>query len=99
MVRPAGSDDGDPGGAEGLRYPARYNLVSADYFQVMGIGLTAGRGFTEEETRQGAAVADGEPVDGARVLAGRGPGREDDPGGGSRGSGGWRTCRSAETCG
>lgn len=37
--------------------PARYNLVSSDYFQVMGIGLTAGRGFTGEETRQRAAVA------------------------------------------
>jgi predicted permease len=48
MVIPAGRKD---------TIPARYNLVSADYFQVMGIGLTAGRGFTEEETRQGAAVA------------------------------------------
>jgi predicted permease len=36
---------------------ARYNLVTAAYFQVMGIQLTAGRGFTEEDVRQGAAVA------------------------------------------
>jgi predicted permease len=37
--------------------PARHNLVSADYFQVMGIGLVAGRLFTDEETRPGGAVA------------------------------------------
>lgn len=48
MVVPAGRKEA---------IPARYNLVSTDYFQVMGVGLTAGRGFTEEEARQHAPVA------------------------------------------
>ncbi len=48
MVVPAGRKDA---------IAARYNLVSSDYFQVMEIAMTAGRGFTEDETRQGAAVA------------------------------------------
>ena len=45
-----------PGGRK-QTIPARYNLVSAEYFDVMGIGLVEGRGFTAEEVRQGAAVA------------------------------------------
>lgn len=40
---------------------ARYKLVSTDYLQVMRIGLTVGRGFTEQKTRQGAIVA-GKPI-------------------------------------
>ncbi len=48
MVIPAGQKDA---------IPTRYNVVSANFFQVMGIRLTAGRGFTDEEARQGAPVA------------------------------------------
>jgi predicted permease len=48
MVIPAGRNDS---------IAARYNLVSADYFQVMDISLTAGRGFTAEEARQETPVA------------------------------------------
>jgi hypothetical protein len=36
---------------------AGYNLVSPDYFRVFGIGLKAGRAFTEAEMRAGAPVA------------------------------------------
>jgi macrolide transport system ATP-binding/permease protein len=36
---------------------ASYNLVSPSYFGVLGIGLRAGRGFTENEARAQAPVA------------------------------------------
>jgi predicted permease len=48
MVIPAGHTDG---------VAARYNTVSAGYFEVMAIPVMAGRVFTEEESRTGAPVA------------------------------------------
>jgi predicted permease len=46
------------GGAEGRRYDgAPYLNVSHNYFETVGLRIVRGRGFTEEETRAGAAVA------------------------------------------
>jgi putative ABC transport system permease protein len=36
---------------------ASYNFVSADYFQTLGLRITLGRGFTEQEAQSNAPVA------------------------------------------
>jgi len=46
------------GGVEGRRYGGvPYLKVSHNYFETVGLRIVRGRGFTEEETRAGAAVA------------------------------------------
>jgi predicted permease len=46
------------GETEGRRYDdAPYSKVSHNYFETAGLRIVRGRGFTEEETRAGAAVA------------------------------------------
>ncbi|HYL76404.1 MAG TPA: ABC transporter permease [Bryobacteraceae bacterium] len=47
----------DPAGAKALQVSARYNIVSRDYFQTLGIAILRGRPFTASETGNGAKLA------------------------------------------
>lgn len=47
----------DPAGSKALLVSARYNIVSQDYFQTLGIPILRGRPFSASETANGAKLA------------------------------------------
>ena len=57
------------GGGSSLSVGA--NVVSAEYFQTLGIPLRRGRQFTEEDARSGAITRSHQPGDGQSFLARR----------------------------
>ncbi len=48
--------------------PDNGEVVTADYFETVGLAIVEGRGFTADDDRAGQPQHDHQPVDGAAVL-------------------------------
>jgi hypothetical protein len=70
--------EGRPAPERGDQQQVNYRSVSSDYFEVMGIGLASGRGFTIDDRMVGLRAAVINEAMGADLLARRESCRQDD---------------------